>query len=208
MGDLLLFFTALVAIYLAPGPDMILVLGTTVSEGPRYAIATATGLAVARSIHVLLAAVGLAALFASQPWTYHTVRLLGAAYLIYLGLQFLKKTSVLPVQSDLAAAGVAKAGYLAAFRRGLATNLLNPKSLIFCSVLLPQFIHPELSGVAGQFAVLALILVLTGFAFDLAYALLGRGLWALSAENARYQKAQNSVFALLLMGIGVKVAFT
>jgi threonine/homoserine/homoserine lactone efflux protein len=208
MSDLLLFFTALVAIYLAPGPDMILVLGTTVSEGPRCAIATATGLAVARSIHVLLAAVGLAALFASQPWSYHTVRVLGAAYLIYLGWQFLKKTSTSPAQSELAAADVAKAGYLAAFRRGLATNLLNPKSLIFCSILLPQFIHPELSGVAGQFAVLALILVLTGFAFDCVYALLGRGLWALCTENARYQKAQNNVFAVLLMAIGVKVALT
>ena len=208
MGDLLLFFMALLAIYLAPGPDMILVLGTTVSEGPRHAIATAVGLAGARSIHVLLAAVGLAALFASQPWTYHTVRLLGAAYLFYLGWQFLRKTSSLPAQSDLATAGVTKPGYLAAFRRGLATNLLNPKSLIFCSVLLPQFIHPELSGVAGQFAVLALILVLTGFAFDLAYALLGRGLWALTSASARYQKAQNSVFALLMMGIGVKVALS
>ncbi|MDL0432642.1 LysE family translocator [Marinobacter sp. TBZ242] len=208
MSDLFLFFTALVAIYLAPGPDMILVLGTTVSEGAKHAIATATGLALARSIHVLLAAVGLAALFESQPWTYHTVRLLGAGYLLYLGWQFLRKASALPTRSVLAAAGLPSRGYLAAFRRGLATNLLNPKSLIFCSVLLPQFIHPELSGVAGQFAILALILVLTGFAFDVGYALMGRGLWAITAENARYQKAQNNVFALLLMCIGLKVAFS
>lgn len=208
MDGLFLFTSALVAIYLVPGPDMILVLGTTVSEGPRRAIATAVGLAVARSIHVLLAAVGLAALFVSQPWTYHTIRLLGAAYLLYLGWQFLGKASALPATNDLAAAGMAKSGYLVAFRRGLATNLLNPKSLIFCSVLLPQFIRPELSGVAGQFAVLAAILVLTGFVFDLAYALLGRGLWAITAENARYQKAQNNVFALLMMSIGLKVAFS
>ena len=67
-------------------------------------------------------------------------------------------------------------GYLADFQRGLATNLLNPKSLIFCSVLLPQFIHPELSGIAGQFAILALILVLTGLVFDFTYAVLGRAL--------------------------------
>lgn len=208
MGDLLLFFAALVAIYLVPGPDMILVLGTTVGEGQRHAIATAVGLAVARSIHVLLAAVGLATLFDSQPWTYHTVRMLGAGYLLYLGWQFLSKSSALPEQSVMAAAGIKRPGYPAAFRRGLATNLLNPKSLIFCSVLLPQFIHPEPSGVAGQFAVLALILVLTGFAFDLAYALLGRGLWALTAGNARYQKAQNNAFALLMMGIGLKVALS
>ncbi|KPP97650.1 LysE family translocator [Marinobacter sp. HL-58] len=207
MNELFLFSTALVAIYLAPGPDMILVLGTTVRDGQRQAIATAAGLAVARSIHVLLAAVGLAALFDSQPWSYHTVRLLGAAYLLYLGWQFLRNSGALPEQSALAA-GNKRRGYLAAFRRGLATNLLNPKSLIFCSVLLPQFIHPELSGVAEQFAVLAVILVLTGFAFDLAFAFLGRGLWALTAGNARYQKVQNNVFALLMMGIGLKVALS
>lgn len=208
MGDLLFFFAALVAIYLTPGPDMVLVLGTTVSEGPRQAIATSVGLAVARSTHVFLAAAGLATLFESQPWTYHTVRLLGAVYLLYLGWQFLKKNTVLPEQDVLAGMAAAKPGLLAAFRRGLVTNFLNPKSLIFCSVLLPQFIYPELSGVAGQFAVLALMLVLTGFAFDLAYALLGRGLWAITAENAKYQKAQNNVFALLMLGIGMKVAFS
>lgn len=208
MTELLLFFLALVTIYLAPGPDMILILGTTVSQGVRSAIATAVGLAVARSIHVLLAAVGLAALFESQPWAYHSVRLSGAAYLIYLGWQFFRKTGDLPAQSTVATAGSASRGYLPALHRGLATNLLNPKSLILCSVLLPQFINPELSGVASQFAILALVLVLTGFAFDISYALMGRWLWALTAENARYQRAQNNLFALLMMGIGLKVAFS
>lgn len=187
---------------------MILVLGTTVSDGVRRAIATAVGLALARSIHVLLAAVGLAALLESQPWAYHTLRLSGAAYLIYLGWQFFRKAGSLPAQSTLAAVAPPSRGYLVAFHRGLTTNLLNPKSLIFCSVLLPQFIHPDLSGVAGQFGVLALILVVTGFVFDVGYALMGRGLWALTAENEKYQRAQNNVFAVLMMGIGLKVAFS
>lgn len=208
MSELLLFFSALVAIYLAPGPDMLLVLGTTVSEGVRPAIATAVGLALARSIHVFLAGVGLAALFESHPWAYHIVRLSGAAYLLYLGWRFFRTAGDLPALTASSTAGSASGGYLVALRRGLATNLLNPKSLIFCSVLLPQFIHPELSGVSGQFAALALLLVLTGFAFDIGYALVGRGLWALTAQNVRYQRAQSNMFALLMMGIGLKVAFS
>ncbi|MFN2361989.1 MAG: LysE family translocator [Marinobacter sp.] len=206
MADLLLFLTALVAIYLAPGPDMILVLGTSVSSGPRKAMAVAVGLAIARGCHVLLAAVGLATLFATHPWTYHTVRFLGAAYLLYLGWQFFRTGHSLDDQPQPEAGTLQAAGYLAGFRRGLATNLLNPKSLIFCSVLLPQFIQPELSGIAGQFAILALILVLTGLVFDFAYAVLGRALWALTSGNIRYHRAQNNLFGCLMMGIGLKVA--
>lgn len=185
---------------------MLLVLGTSVSSGRGKAMAVVVGLAIARGCHVLLAAVGLATLFATHPWTYHTVRLLGAAYLLYLGWQFFRTGHSLHDQPQSAAGTLPSVGYLANFQRGLATNLLNPKSLIFCSVLLPQFIHPELSGIAGQFAILALILVLTGLVFDFVYAFLGRALWAVTSGNARYCRAQNNIFGCLLTGIGLKVA--
>lgn len=206
MTDLLLFLTALVAIYLAPGPDMILVLGTSAGRGPKQAMAVAVGLAIARGCHVLLAAAGLAALFATHPWTYHTVRLLGAAYLLYLGWQFFRTGHSLHEQPQTLAGTLPAAGYLSGIQRGLTTNLLNPKSLIFCSVLLPQFIQPELSGIAEQFTILALILVLTGLAFDFAYAVLGRALWALTSGNVRYHRARNNLFGCLMTGIGLKVA--
>lgn len=206
MADLLLFFAALVAIYLTPGPDMLLVLGTSVSSGPKNAMAVAMGLAIARGCHVLLAAVGLATLFATHPWAYHTVRLLGAAYLLYLGWQFFRTGHSPHGQPQSTAGTLSSVGYFADLRRGLATNLLNPKSLIFCSVLLPQFIHPESSGIAEQFAILALILVLTGLVFDFVYAVLGRTLLAVTSGNARYRRAQNNIFGCLLTGIGLKVA--
>ncbi|ERS12079.1 hypothetical protein Q673_00300 [Marinobacter sp. EN3] len=206
MADFLVFLAALAAIYLAPGPDMILVLGTSVSGGTRKAMAVALGLAIARGCHVLLAAVGLATLLATYPWTYHTIRILGAAYLLYLGWQFFRTAHTLQSNPHSIAGTQPSAGYLASFRRGLATNLFNPKSLIFCSVLLPQFIHSEDSGIVGQFAILALILVLTGLVFDFAYALLGRLLWALTNSNARYRRAQNNLFGFLLTGIALKVA--
>ena len=75
---------------------MFLVLGTSVSSGPRNAMAVAVGLAIVRGCHVLLAAVGLATLFATHPWTYHTVRLLGAAYLLLPGLAILPDRSFSP----------------------------------------------------------------------------------------------------------------
>jgi len=209
MGDdLLLFFTALVMIYLTPGPDMILLLGTSVSEGVRHALAVALGLAVARGSHVLLAAVGLGALFEAHAWAYNTVRLIGAAYLLYLGWQFFRNGMIVREQPQLMACVRTKISYVAAFKKGLATNLLNPKSLIFCSVLLPQFIQPERSGLAVQFTVLALILVLTGLVFDIAYAALGRVLWGVSTRNGKYYRAQNYLFSLLMAALGVKLGLS
>lgn len=206
MVDLLLFLAALVAIYLAPGPDMILVIGSSVNSGARNAMAVAVGLAIARGCHVLLAAVGLATLFATHPWAYHTVRILGAAYLLYLGWQFFRTDNSLHDQPRSVAGTLLSTGYVTCVRRGVATNLLNPKSLIFCSVLLPQFIQPEPSGSAIQFAILALILVLTGMVFDFAYAILGRALWVLTSGNARYRRVQNNIFGCILTSIGLKVA--
>ncbi|MEG0885579.1 MAG: LysE family transporter, partial [Janthinobacterium sp.] len=74
---------------------------------------------------------------------------------------------------DTANATLKTHAWRAALQRGLLTNLLNPKALLFCSVLLPQFIDPQAGPVAAQFALLGVILVAVGFAFDCCYALAG-----------------------------------
>lgn len=88
--ELWLFIGAPAAIYLLPGPDMILVLQTCSQQGHARALATAAGLAVARGLHVALAALGLATLFATAPWTFDAVRYAGGAYLAWIGLQLFR----------------------------------------------------------------------------------------------------------------------
>ena len=95
MAGLWLFFMALAVVYLLPGPDMILLLQTGARQGKGAALATAVGLAIARACHVALAALGLAALFKAAPWTFDVVRLAGAAYLLWIGVQCLR-TTLLP----------------------------------------------------------------------------------------------------------------
>ena len=137
MTELWLFFMALAVVYLLPGPDMILLLQTGARQGKGAALATALGLGVARGCHVALAALGLATLFRTAPWTFDVVRLAGAAYLLWIGIQCLR-TTMLPSLNG-ADATTAKPRWPEAIQRGLLTNLLNPKALLFCSVLLPQF---------------------------------------------------------------------
>jgi threonine/homoserine/homoserine lactone efflux protein len=132
MAGLGLFFMALAVVYLLPGPDMILLLQTGARHGKGAALATAVGLAIARGCHVVLAALGLAALFKAAPWTFDAVRLVGAAYLLWIGIQCLR-TTMLPSLDDPGTTDE-KTRWSEAIRRGLLTNLLNPKALLFCSV--------------------------------------------------------------------------
>ncbi|PTT03367.1 LysE family translocator [Pseudomonas sp. HMWF006] len=205
MASLWLFFLALAVVYLLPGPDMILLLQTGARQGRGAALATATGLAIARSCHVALAALGLAALFKAAPWTFEVVRLAGAAYLLWIGIQCLRSTLV-PNLNTGDVAGM-PGQWCEAIRRGVLTNLLNPKALLFCSVLLPQFIVAEGAPVLTQFAVLGALLVGIGLLFDSAYALTGAALGRWLQHSPTAQRVQQWLFGSLLIGFAVRLTF-
>lgn len=200
-----MFFMALAVVYLLPGPDMILLLQTGARQGKGAALATAVGLGIARGCHVALAALGLAALFKAAPWTFDVVRLAGAAYLLWIGIQCLR-TTMLPSLTSADTTGE-KLRWGAAIRRGLLTNLLNPKALLFCSVLLPQFINPQAGPVLGQFATLGVVLVGVGLLFDSAYALVGAALGRWLQRSPSAQRLQQWLFGSLLIGFAVRLTF-
>lgn len=205
MENLALFILALSMVLLMPGPDMILLLQTGARQGRAKALATAFGLAIARGCHVALAALGLATLLKVSPWTFEVVRIVGAAYLLWLGLKMFKPG----VMSGASAgtSGESAISWRTAILRGLLTNLLNPKALLFCSVLLPQFIDANAGSVAGQFAQLGVILVLIGLSFDSVYAMAGGWIGRWLARNATAQRIQQWLFGSLLIGFAVRLAF-
>lgn len=205
MAGFWLFFMALAVVYLLPGPDMILLLQTGARQGKGAALATAVGLGIARGCHVALAGLGLAALFKAAPWTFDVVRLAGAAYLLWIGIQCLR-TTILPNLNGTDTT-VEQPRWSASIRRGLLTNLLNPKALLFCSVLLPQFIQPQAGPVLEQFAILGLMLVSVGFMFDSAYALTGAALGRWLQRSPSAQRLQQWLFGSLLIGFAMRLAF-
>ena len=205
MASLWLFFLALAVVFLLPGPDMILLLQTGARQGRGAALATAVGLGIARGCHVALAALGLAALFKAAPWTFEVVRLAGAAYLLWIGIQCLR-SSMLP-NLNTAAVTDTQGQWREAIRRGLLTNLLNPKALLFCSVLLPQFIVNDGAAVLTQFATLGVLLVGVGLLFDSAYALTGAALGRWLQHSPTAQRVQQWLFGSLLIGFAVRLTF-
>jgi threonine/homoserine/homoserine lactone efflux protein len=205
MANLGMFIGALVAVYLVPGPDMVLVLQTSGTQGRRHALATAVGLGLARAVHVTLAAVGLATLLRTVPWAFEVVRMVGVAYLVWLGIKLARASSLAPEISAATPAVSAKA-YRTAAWRGLLTNITNPKALLFCSVLLPQFVHADAGNVGGQFLLLGVVLVAIGLLFDVLYAMAGVALGYWIEGHPVVQTVQRWTFAAMLIGFGARLA--
>lgn len=202
MPDLPLFLVALAIVYAVPGPDMVLVMRTGATARPGPLAATVCGLAAARATHVLLSAAGLAAVLRASPLAFETLRLAGAAYLIWLGIGLARAGRL---RIDVADGPTATSGVGPAFQRGLLTNILNPKALIFCSMLLPQFVVPT-GAVAPQFALLGAVLVGTGALFDTVFGLAGRRIGALFSRHPRAEAAEGWLFGGLMIAFGLKVA--
>ena len=205
MADMALFLGALLIVYVVPGPDMILLLETGVLRGRGQALAVAVGLAIARAAHVTLAALGLAALFKTHPWAFDAARTVGGIYLMWLGVRLLRAG---PVVLDAAGQTPPRgSGLGGALLAGVLTNVLNPKALLFCSVLLPQFIVADGAPVLTQFAMLGMLLVGVGLLFDSAYALTGAALGRWLQHSPTAQRVQQWMFGSLLIGFALRLTF-
>src|SRR6201998_4249572 len=121
---LLLFLGAAVVLAITPGPGIFYVLARTMSGGRREGILSSLGTFVGGLFHVFAAALGLSAILAASAVAFHTVKYAGAAYLIWLGIRMIRTRNE---EMMVEAAGPANG----AFRQGILTEALNPKTALF-----------------------------------------------------------------------------
>lgn len=152
-----LYVAAVFLAMIAPGPDMLFILATGTRGGPRAGLLATLGVVTSEVVQITAVAAGLAALFAEAPTAFTVLRLCGAAYLLYLGVQALRSARRGGPLEASPAGGRVSGRY--AYLRGLVTNLVNPKSVTFVVALLPQFVDRGLGHVPMQFAVLGAIFV-------------------------------------------------
>jgi len=200
---LVVFTVATIIAMIAPGPDMLFVLGCGMRGGPRAGLLATAGVATSEAVHVAVAAAGLAALFAAVPIAFTVVRISGAAYLIYLGVQIIRHRK--DGQREVAVGGGGMSGRRA-YLSGLLTNLLNPKMVTFTIAFLPQFINPQLGQVWLQFVILGAILIVLEFLVDGTVGVLaGRiGGWLARRRDAR--RRVDIATGGLFIGLGVRLA--
>ena len=178
MDASILAFAGLAALLvITPGADMALVTKNGLAHGRRAALATALGVNLGALVWTIAAALGLAVFVRSSAAAFNTLRIAGAAYLLYLGLQTLWSTlhrRERPVQSE--PERTPRSSWKA-FRQGVFSNLLNPKLAVFYTSLLPQFVAP------GQ-SMFARSLLLGGILNLMAIVWLSSYAWLISRAGA------------------------
>jgi threonine/homoserine/homoserine lactone efflux protein len=200
---LLAFILTTTIAMITPGPDMLFILGCGMRSGPRAGLLATAGVATSEAVHVTVAAAGLAALFAAVPVAFTTIRIIGAAYLIYLGVQMIRHRKDDPGTADFTGAPMSgRKAYLT----GLTTNLLNPKMVTFTIAFLPQFVDPQRGQVWLQFVILGAILIVLEFLVDDTVGLLsGRiGRWLRTRRTAR--RRIDTATGGIFIGLGVRLA--
>ena len=148
----LLYLAAVALWVLSPGPTMLMCIATAIHHGPRNAMLSAGGSVTAVLGVMLISALGLGALLAASEVAFAIARLLGASYLIALGIKTFRSQSTL-LASGSGVATTVQTGQ-ASYLRGLLVGASNPKALLFFAALFPQFLDPA-KAFAPQFAILA-----------------------------------------------------
>jgi threonine/homoserine/homoserine lactone efflux protein len=198
----LLFTVASLVLIVTPGQDMVLVMSRSIAQGAPAGVATAAGVSVGLVGHTILATLGLGAILRTSEWLFIALKLVGAAYLVYLGVSLLRtKGSELVVQS------ASKRSLIRLFGDGAASNLSNPKIAIFYFAFLPQFVlpsatHPTLSVFILGLLFAALTFVVKGPVGFFAGLLSG---WLRSRPGVLIWLYRSS--GAILIGLGVKLAF-
>lgn len=204
--DLTLFIISGLLLNIAPGPDSILIMTRSATQGWRAGSAAALGIGAGTCVHVLAAALGLSALLAASIWAFTVIKWVGAAYLVWIGLQMLLSRS----QAGPATPAVLTAAlpYRKIFAQGFLTNVLNPKVALFFLAFVPQFIAPEAPHKALAFILLGAIFNFNGMLWchflAVSTALASRRL-RLGAGPARWL---NRGIGALFLSFGVKLALS
>jgi threonine/homoserine/homoserine lactone efflux protein len=173
-ADLAVFMAAVFVLNATPGVDLLLTLSRTLQGGARAGVAAALGICAGCIVHALAAAFGLASLLAVSPRAFTALQWAGAAYLLWLGLGLARSAwRGAPAQATTRAAAPATARLREDFRRGLLTNLLNPKVALFFLAFLPQFIGADAGDKTLAFLLLGLVFVVQSLVFLLALVALG-----------------------------------
>lgn len=195
------YLVVVLGLMIIPGPATLLTLARSVSGGRRAGMATGLGIAAGDFVHATMATFGLSALLATSAVAFQAVKYAGVAYLVYLGIKaFLEKSGSL----DLPAAQVVPP--MQAFRQGLFTEILNPKTALFFLAFLPQFIHPESGSVIAQFSLLGIIFVGLSICVTSLLALAAGSIRGWLSRNRTIGRWQGKVIGSIYMALGVRLA--
>ncbi len=208
--DLPLFIVSGLLLNITPGPDSLYIIGRSAAQGHKAGMAAAFGIGAGTIVHVLAAAFGLSAILATSATAFTVVKLIGAAYLFYVGLGMLLRRSRKVDEGAAEPVRLPQATLGQVFRQGFLTNVLNPKVALFFLAFVPQFIEPAAPHKALAFIALGLVFNVNGMLWCNFLA------WSAATASARFKgkgagrlaEVLNRATGGLFVALGVKLVLS
>lgn len=196
------FLLAAISLNLLPGADTLYIIARSIAQGRKAGIVSVLGISTGSLLHTIAATFGLSAILATSTIAFTIVKLIGAMYLVYLGVKmFINDSS--PENIDLAAENK---NLWIIYRQGILTNILNPKVALFFLALLPQFVVPTTSYQMFSFLFLGGLFVTTGTLWCLLVALLSAKASSILRSKNSLINIANKVTGVIFISLGIKLA--
>jgi len=196
------FFSAAVLLNLSPGPDMAFILGQTAKGGVRSGFSAMFGIWTGAFVHVMFAALGLSAILATSAVAFSTVKWVGAAYLIWLGIQALRSRGSIVSANDQ----VSPKGMMRIFRQGVLVAVLNPKVAVFFLAFLPQFVEVGAGPGRAQLFLHGFLIIVVAALVEPPLILVGGKLTGYLSRNENVSRWMDRGLGALFVGLGIKLA--
>ncbi|KIF77498.1 lysine transporter LysE [Streptomyces sp. 150FB] len=207
-SDRLLAFAAISLLVIAiPGPSVLFVIGRALAHGRRTALRSVLGNCVGSYVLVVAVALGIGALIEESVTVFTAVKLAGAAYLIYLGVQAFRHRGSMRAAVAAAPDGEAR-GHLRTVSDGVLVGVTNPKSMVFFAAVLPQFVDHAAGHATAQMLVLGLIPVGVAMVTDTLWGLGASAARAWFGRSERRLSMVGGAGGVAMIGLGVTVATT
>lgn len=204
--DLWLFVLSGLLLNITPGPDTLYIVGRSSTQGWRAGAVAALGIGAGTLVHICAAALGLSAILAASATAFTAVKLIGAAYLLYVGISLIRSagkarsTAVNVVPQSASIRGI--------FLQGFFTNVLNPKVALFFLAFLPQFVGADTSFKPLAFLFLGVVFDFNGTLWNLLVAWSTARLSTKLAPSAAFRRWFNGCVGTLFVLIGIRLALT
>ena len=194
------FILSGILLNLTPGSDTIYILGRGM-QGRKAGVISALGISTGCLIHTVMAALGLSVILSKSALAFNIIKLLGAGYLIYLGIKSIKSDNSLLIQK----CNTEKISLKKMYFDGVLTNTLNPKVALFFLAFLPQFISPDNAYGAVPFLLLGLTFIITGTVWFLILAILSSIIAEKLKGKNKFSDALNKITGLIFVALGLNL---
>ena len=201
------FLLAVLALAIVPGPDLALIVSHALARGARAGVWCSMGIAVAGFLQTALVALGLGHLMQRMPVIADAVRLVGAAYLLWIGIGLLTKARRASEAAPEMPRAIDRETPYGWLWRGLVNNLLNPKALLFFSLFLPQFATAQAEEVPLQIALLGVVLTVTVMMVNVGVAWGAGSVRRAFNPSGRFEHMATGLLGLVFVGLALRMAF-